>query len=265
MTVIGPRDEPSRSRSRSREPLQPPSALGKVDALIAGRQDVDANLIAAPSSTKSARGTRDPTMHQTKKGNQRHFGMKAHIDADLGPGLVHTVVGTAAHVNDVKVGYALLHCREIQVFADARYRGAHKRSVATVAVWHVAMRASERKRWKRGPRIGRLLDCAERVKASVRAKIEHLFRALELQFGYRKRRCRGLAKNTAQLQTPFALTNRGWRGASCWRWTREAAGSTARDARETEEEFPKTVDRRSSMRSPLSNHFITFTAALPAH
>ncbi len=168
---------------------------------------VDATLIAAPSSTKNSTGTRDPEMHQTKKGNQWHFGMKAHIGADLSSGLVHTVIGTAANVNDVKVGNALLHGDETDVFADAGYRGAEKRPDATQATWHVAMRPGERRRWKKLPRIGRLLDYAERVKASVRAKVEHPFRVVKLQFGHRKVRYRGLAKNTAQLQTLFALAN----------------------------------------------------------
>ena len=181
--------------------------LSAKGLLLKSGSVVDATLIAAPSSTKNASGTRDPEMHQTKKGNQWHFGMKAHIGADLSSGLVHTVVGTAANVNDVKVGNALLHGEETDVFADAGYRGTHKRPDATGATWHVAMRPSERKRWKKVPRIGRLLDYAERVKASVRAKVEHPFRVLKLQFGYRKVRYRGLAKNTAQLQTLFALTN----------------------------------------------------------
>jgi IS5 family transposase len=168
---------------------------------------VDATLIAAPSSTKNASGQRDPEMHQTKKGNQWHFGMKAHIGADLSSGLVHTVVGTAANVNDVRVGNALLHGDETDVFADAGYRGADQRPEATGATWHVAMRPSERRRWRKVPRIGRLLEHAERVKASVRAKVEHPFRVLKLQFGHRKVRYRGLAKNTAQLQTLFALAN----------------------------------------------------------
>ena len=168
---------------------------------------VDATLIAAPSSTKNSTGTRDPEMHQTKKGNQWHFGMKAHIGADLSSGLVHTVVGTAANVNDVTVGNALLHGGETDVFADAGYQGAERRPDATEATWHVAMKPSERRHWKKVPRVGRLLDYAERVKASVRAKVEHPFRVLKLQFGHRKVRYRGLAKNTAQLKTLFALAN----------------------------------------------------------
>ena len=88
---------------------------------------VDATLIAAPSSTKNQDGERDPEMHQTKKGNQWHFGMKAHIGVDADSGLVHTVVGTAANVNDVTQACALVHGEETDVFADAGYQGVAKR------------------------------------------------------------------------------------------------------------------------------------------
>ena len=102
---------------------------------------VDATLIAAPSSTKNTGGQRDPEMHQTKKGNQWHFGMKAHIGADAESGLVHTVRGTAANVNDVVEANSLLHGDETDAFGDAGYQGAHKRANAPPDVtWHVAMR-----------------------------------------------------------------------------------------------------------------------------
>jgi len=168
---------------------------------------VDATLIAAPSSTKNATESRDPEMHQTKKGNNWHFGMKAHIGVDRDSGLVHTVVGTAANVNDVKVGHALLHGAEKEVFADSGYRGAEKRPEATGVQWHVAMRPTERKKLEKIPLLGALIEVVEHAKASVRAKVEHPFRVLKIQFGYRKVRYRGLAKNTAQLRTLFAMTN----------------------------------------------------------
>ena len=88
---------------------------------------VDATIIAAPSSTKNKDGERDPEMHQTKKGNQWHFGMKAHIGVDAESGLVHSVVGTAANVNDVTQAHALVHGQETDVFADAGYQGVDKR------------------------------------------------------------------------------------------------------------------------------------------
>jgi IS5 family transposase len=167
---------------------------------------VDASLIAAPSSTKNKSGERDPEMHQTKKGNQWHFGMKAHIGVDADSGLVHTVIGTAANVNDVTQGNALLHGGEEVVFADAGYQGADKREEASGVVWHIAMRPGKRKQHKHAP-WGELLEQAEQLKASVRAKVEHPFRVVKQQFGYAKVRYRGLVKNTARLTMLFALGN----------------------------------------------------------
>ena len=167
---------------------------------------VDATLIAAPSSTKNKDGKRDPEMHQTKKGNQWHFGMKAHIGVDAESGLMHTVIGTAANVNDVTQGHALLHGKETVVFADAGYQGASKRAEATGVNWHVAMRPGKRQQQKHMPWT-ELTERAEKLKASVRAKVEHPFRVIKRQFGHNKARYRGLAKNTAQLMTLFALSN----------------------------------------------------------
>jgi len=167
---------------------------------------VDATLIAAPSSTKNKTGARDPEMHQAKKGNQWHFGMKAHIGVDAESGLVHTVIGTAANVNDVTQGHALLHGDEQIVFADAGYQGAPKRDEATGVDWHIAMRPGKRKQQRHTP-WGSLTEQAEKLKASVRAKVEHPFRVIKRQFGHCKVRYRGLAKNTAQLMTLFALSN----------------------------------------------------------
>jgi IS5 family transposase len=168
---------------------------------------VDATLIAAPSSTKNSTGERDPEMHQTKKGNQWHFGMKAHIGVDADSGLVHTVIGTAANVHDVTQGHDLLHGNEQVVFADAGYQGATKRPEATGVDWHVAMRPGKRRALDKNTPWGNLLDKAEQMKASVRAKVEHPFRVIKCQFGFTKVRYKGLAKNTAQLVTLFALSN----------------------------------------------------------
>jgi len=169
---------------------------------------VDATLIAAPSSTKNASGERDPEMKQSKKGNQWHFGMKAHIGVDAESGLVHTVQGTSGNVNDVVVANKLLHGKERTVFADSGYRGAHKRPDAKPGVdWHIAERPSSRKPFEKTGRLGALKDKAEHLKASVRAKVEHPFRVIKRQFGHVKVRYRGLAKNTAQLETLFALAN----------------------------------------------------------
>ena len=169
---------------------------------------VDATLIAAPSSTKNKTGERDPDMHQTKKGNQWHFGMKAHIGVDADSGMVHTVRGTAANVNDVVEGNSLLHGEETNVFADAGYQGAHKRPDAREGTtWHVAMRPGKRKALDKTTASGQLTEQVEKIKASIRAKVEHPFRVIKQQFGHVKVRYRGLVKNTAQLKTLFALSN----------------------------------------------------------
>ena len=147
-------------------------------------------------------------MHQTKKGNQWHFGMKMHIGVDADSGAVHTAVGTAANVNDVTQAHKLLHGQE-DVFADASYQGVAGREDTqhVAARWHVAMRPGKRRALDRSTPIGQLLDELERVKARIRAKVEHPFRVVKRQFGYDKVRYRGLAKNTAQLTTLFALAN----------------------------------------------------------
>ncbi|MCI1192279.1 IS5 family transposase [Calidifontimicrobium sp. SYSU G02091] len=169
---------------------------------------VDATLIAAPSSTKNDRGQRDPEMHQTKKGNQWYFGMKAHIGVDADSGLVHTVKGTAANVNDVVEANGLLHGEETHAFGDAGYQGAAKRPDAREDVqWHVGMRPGKRRALDKTRKVDALVEQLERLKASIRAKVEHPFRLIKRQFGHVKVRYRGLAKNTAQLRTLFALSN----------------------------------------------------------
>ena len=168
---------------------------------------VDATLIAAPSSTKNAEGERDPEMKQTKKGNQWQFGMRAHISVDAKSGLVHTVVGTAANVNDVTQAGALLHGQEEEAWGDAGYQGVHKRAEAARPTWHVAMRPGKRRQLNPFIEPQVLAEQAEKIKASIRAKVEHPFRVLKRQFGYAKVRYRGLAKNTAQIVTLFALSN----------------------------------------------------------
>lgn len=168
---------------------------------------VDATIIEAPSSTKNATGTRDPEMHQTKKGNQYHFGMKAHIGVDM-TGLVHTVVGTAANVHDVTQAHALLHGDEDMVLGDAGYRGVERReeNQGRELQWHIAMRPGKRLALDKG-NTGRMLESYERAKASLRSRVEHPFRVIKCQFGFTKVRYRGLAKNTAQLKMLFTLAN----------------------------------------------------------
>ena len=193
-----------------------PQILAVVNATLADKglmlkqgTVVDATLIAAPSSTKNQDGERDPEMHQTKKGNQWHFGMKCHIGIDADSGLVHTVVGTAANVNDVTQAGALVHGEETDVFADAGYQGVAKREEVQgiEANWHVAMRPGKRRALDKDSPMGAVLDQLEHIKARIRAKVEHPFRVIKRQFGHVKVRYRGLAKNTAQLHTLFALSN----------------------------------------------------------
>jgi transposase, IS5 family len=168
---------------------------------------VDATLIAAPSSTKNSTGTRDPEMHQTKKGNNWYFGMKAHIAVDADSGLVHHHVCTAANVHDLRVVDQLLHGKEKHVFADSGYRGIAKWSRRKRIRWSVAMTPGHRKALDLNNPIDALKDQAEQIKASIRAKVEHPFRVIKRQFGYAKARYRGLAKNAAQVTTLFMLCN----------------------------------------------------------
>ncbi|WP_137823731.1 IS5 family transposase [Pseudomonas sp. D(2018)] len=170
---------------------------------------VDATLIHAPSSTKNQDGKRDPEMHQTKKGNQYYFGMKAHIGADAESGLVRSVVGTAANVADVTQVDKLLHGEENMVGADAGYTGVEKRPEheGREVIWQIAARRSTYKKLSKRSALYKAKRKIEKAKAQVRAKVEHPFRVIKRQFGYVKTRFRGLAKNTAQLVTLFALSN----------------------------------------------------------
>jgi len=169
---------------------------------------VDATIIEAPSSTKNKDGTRDSEMHQTKKGNQWHFGMKAHIGVDADSGLTHTLVTTAANVSDITQAHALLHGDETTAFGDAGYQGVERRqeNEKSAVTWHVALRPGKR-RTLPDTKTGRLREQLEKLKASVRAKVEHPFHVVKNIFGHKKARYRGLAKNTAQLHTLFGLAN----------------------------------------------------------
>jgi IS5 family transposase len=169
---------------------------------------VDATLIAAPPSTKNKDGERDPEMHQSKKGNDWHFGMKAHIGVDAASGLVHTLIGTAGNVSDVTQAHALPHGDETAALGDAGYQGVEKRAenLGKSVTWHVAMKRSKRKALPKN-KLGRMLEKLEHLKASVRAKVEHPFHVIKDLFRHRKTRYRGLAKNTAQLFTLFGFAN----------------------------------------------------------
>ncbi|HET9822195.1 MAG TPA: IS5 family transposase, partial [Burkholderiaceae bacterium] len=176
--------------------------LAREGLLLREGTIVDATLIAAPPSTKNRDRARDPDMHQARKGQQWHFGMKAHIGVDLDSGLVHTVLTTPAHVNDVTQAHGLLQGQETVVLGDAGYQGVDRRpeNQARPVTWHVALRPGLRRALP-NDELGRLRQRIERVKASLRAKVEHPFHVIKNLFRYRKTRYRGLAKNTAQVVT----------------------------------------------------------------
>ena len=171
---------------------------------------VDATLIAAPPSTKNLKRERDPEMHQTKKGNQWYFGMKAHIGADRDSKLVHTIVVTAAHVADITKTAELLHGQEKQVHADAGYTGVEKRAEIVALErkidWQIAGKRGAIKALAEGAEK-EAIKAVEKAKASVRAFVEHPFHIVKNIFRHRKVRYRGLTKNGHQLYTLFGLAN----------------------------------------------------------
>lgn len=171
---------------------------------------VDATLIAAPPSTKNKEKKRDPEMHQTKKGNQWCFGMKAHIGADRDSKLVHTVVVTAANVADITKTAELLHGAEQQVHADAGYTGVEKRAEIVAMErkidWQIAGKRGVIKAMAEGAEK-EASKAVEKTKASVRAFVEHPFHIVKNLFRHRKVRYRGLAKNGHQLYVLFGLAN----------------------------------------------------------
>ena len=171
---------------------------------------VDATLIAAPSSTKNEKRTRDPQMHQTKKGNQWYFGLKAHIGTDRDSKLVHTVVVTAANVADIAKTTELLHGAEQQVHGDAGYTGVEKRpeivALARPIDWQIACKRGLIKALAEGAHK-EAVKAVEHAKAAVRAFVEHPFHIVKNLFRHRKTRYRGLAKNAHQLHALFGLAN----------------------------------------------------------
>ena len=170
---------------------------------------MDATIIDAPSSTKNKRRERDPEMHQTRKGNQWYFGMKAHIGVDAVTGLTHSLSTTAANEHDLNQAENLLHGKEGFVFADAGYQGAEKRSeLESKSInWYIAERPGKVRQWKERPQRNKLAIQLERLKAGVRARVKHPFQIIKCQFGFRKARYRGLHKNDNQLTMLFGLAN----------------------------------------------------------
>jgi transposase, IS5 family len=166
---------------------------------------VDATIIAAPTSTKNREGERDPAMHQVKKGNEWHFGMKMHIGVDDALGLIHSVETTSANEHDITVADKLLHGEERRVWGDAGYVGIDKRREHEdrETDWLIALRPGHRRLLEAGNELAE----AERIKASVRAKVEHAFFYIKRMFGYSKVRYRGLEKNTNRLYVLSGLSN----------------------------------------------------------
>jgi IS5 family transposase len=187
------------------------ATLVQAGLLLKAGTAVDATLIAAPSSTKNNDGKRDPDMTSSKKGNNYHFGMKAHIGVDADSGLVHTVHTATGSAHDVTQAHELLHGQETQVFADSGYRGVTKREEIKAQEnqpeWMIAMMPSKRKALDKDTPMGAVLEKLEKLKAAVRAKVEHPFQVIKCQWGYRKTRYKGLVKNTMQIVTLFALSN----------------------------------------------------------
>jgi len=164
---------------------------------------VDATIIHAPSSTKNQRQERDPEMHQTKKGNQWYFGMKAHVGVDSKTKIIHTAVATAANVADATVLPELLHGDETRVWGDGAYQGQ------TEAIREVAPQARDctNKRCRYKDRVDEAERKRNRTKSKVRSRVEHVFGVMKLKFGFVKVRYRGLAKNANRLFATCALVN----------------------------------------------------------
>jgi IS5 family transposase len=175
--------------------------------IMRGGSIVDATIIAAPSSTKNTTAERDPEMHQTKKGNQWYFGMKAHIGVDAGTGYVHAVTCTAANIHDLDEAVHLVRDDDRVVYADAGYQGAERRpdiaddELRSQIQWQIAARKG---RLQAMPATDREIESR---KASVRAKVEHPFLIAKRDFGFTKTRYRGITKNLNHLHVLFASAN----------------------------------------------------------
>jgi len=175
------------------------SLLEQKRLLLKSGTIVDATIIAAPPSTKNEQQARDPEMHQTKKGKDWHFGMKAHIGTDR-RGIVHSLSTTAANVGDITQMPKLLHGQEREVFGDQAYWSeAHRQAALAKGIRYRVNR--------RSPRLSEYQRFINRRRSAARARVEHVFHVVKRLWGFSKVRYRGLAKNTARLYTAFALAN----------------------------------------------------------
>ena len=164
---------------------------------------VDATIINAPSSTKNADKARDPEMHQTKKGNQWYFGMKAHFGVDSRTKLIHAVVATPANVADSTVLPELLHGQETRVWGDQAYRGQR----AVIREHAPKARDFTNRRYRHRGVVDEVERAKNRTKSKVRARVEHAIGVIKRVFGFAKLRYRGLKKNTHRLLVTCALAN----------------------------------------------------------
>jgi IS5 family transposase len=164
---------------------------------------VDATIIHAPSSTKNQKQERDPEMHQTRKGNQWYFGMKAHVGVDSKTKIIHTVVATAANIADATVLPELLHGEETRVWGDQAYRGQ------TEVIRDCAPQAQDctHRRYRYKSWVDEVERAKNRTKSKVRSKVEHVFGVMKLKFGFMKVRYRGIKKNANRLFATCALVN----------------------------------------------------------
>lgn len=182
---------------------------------LSGGTIVDATLIAAPPSTKNRDQSRDPEMHQSKKGNEWHFGMKLHIGVDSQSGLVHSASVTAGNVHDSQELHNLLRGDETRLYGDSAYRGEKQRE----RLKQIAPRAKDftNKRAYRNRPLSDADKQTNRRKSSVRAKVEHPFLTLKRIWGFAKVRYRGLAKNANRALAMLAMINLN-------KWGRPLAG-----------------------------------------
>lgn len=164
---------------------------------------VDATIISAPSSTKNSSGQRDPEMHQTAKGKQWYFGMKAHIGIDSKTKMIHTVLASAANVHDRDALPHLLHGKERRVYGDQGYQGQ------SAVIRRRARHAKDftNRRYRFNGRVDEIEKAKNRTKSQVRAKVEHVIGVIKRVFGFQKVRYRGLAKNLHRLEVTAALAN----------------------------------------------------------
>ncbi len=172
---------------------------------LSGGTIVDATLIAAPPSTKNEDNSRDPEMHQSKKGNQWHFGMKLHIGVDSSSGLIHSASVTAGNVHDSQELPNLLHGQETRLYGDSAYRGQKQRE----QVKELAPKARDftNKRAYRNSPLSEADKATNRRKSAVRSKVEHPFLILKRLWGFAKVRYRGLAKNANRAFAMLAMIN----------------------------------------------------------